>query len=700
MRNILKLKSIKCSTNGKYFFSKNFLFIKNRSSKFNTSIKKLGNNIINNEENVIKNRQSVSNIMSKSIFTENKIKNDINDDYPLKNNLNDVDENSDNYLNENFENDLKEDFTGNTQGRKINEYDNISDNFKNDDLLEENFNSDNLNENFKNYKNFDRNEIKKSHIGENGFINNKNRKYNNYEKNRKRYNNSYKDDDDQISNYSRNLNNSDRYSNLGSNLKDIEWNKIKVNIERKNLYNNNKLKNLSNEELQNELKKNNIFVNKDLSINNFITKFSDLNFHESILNYLNSKFNEPTAIQKITWPIALSGKDLIGVAETGSGKTLAYVLPCLMHIMKHKQMEINKQNLDSKENGIEEEREECHTSEINKNDVNNYLENDMKSEYEENNTYGLILLPTRELCMQVLDEIKIFEKTLNLKSVAIYGGVPKYFQINNLKKGADIIVATPGRLLDFLENGIINLLKSIYVVIDEADRLLDMGFEKQLRKIMTQVNRNKQLLFLTATWPEQVRKLAYDFCSYDPIKIQIGKNELTANKNIEQNVIISPSIDMKKKLLDWLKENYENNKILIFCDTKRNCDNLCKELRYHQYNALSIHGDKQQRERDRILNNYKSDRCNILVATDVASRGLDIKNISIVINYDVPNTIEDYIHRIGRTGRAGKKGKSILFFSYDYYVPQKLKFAKELIKLLNKTNQPIPNQLKEIAYSR
>lgn len=157
---------------------------------------------------------------------------------------------------------------------------------------------------------------------------------------------------------------------------------------------------------------------------------------------------------------------------------------------------------------------------------------------------------------------------------------------------------------------------------------------------------------------------------------------------------------MKKKLLDWLKENYENNKILIFCDTKRNCDNLCKELRYHQYNALSIHGDKQQRERDRILNNYKTDRCNILVATDVASRGLDIKNISVVINYDIPNTIEDYIHRIGRTGRAGKKGKSILFFSYDYYMPQKLKFAKELIKLLNKTNQTVPPQLKEIAYSR
>lgn len=393
----------------------------------------------------------------------------------------------------------------------------------------------------------------------------------------------------------------------------------------------------------------------------------------------------------------MSGKDLIGVAETGSGKTLAFVLPCLMHILKHKQKEME-------ENGVEPiKNNEVKLSENDNND-NNYdpdFEKEFQNDDSENRkTYGLILLPTRELCMQVLNEIKNFESELNLKAVAVYGGVPKYFQINNIKKGADIIVATPGRLLDYLENGIINLLRCIYVVIDEADRLLDMGFEKQLRKIMTQINKNKQLLFLTATWPEQVRKLAYDFCSFDPVKIQIGKSELTANKNIEQQVIVSSSIDLKKKLLDWLKDNYENNKILIFCDTKRNCDNLCKELRYHQYNSLSIHGDKQQRERDRILNNYKNDRCNILVATDVASRGLDIKNISIVINYDIPNTIEDYIHRIGRTGRAGNKGKSILFFPYDYYVPQKQRFAKELVKLLNKTNQQVPKELREIVSTR
>lgn len=483
----------------------------------------------------------------------------------------------------------------------------------------------------------------------------------------------------------------DRYDQLGDNLKTIDWDKANIKIEREDLYNNEecnkKMKTLSAEELQRELKKNDIYVSQDIALNNFITKFSDINFDEAIINYLNSKFEEPTAIQKITWPIALSGKDLIGVAETGSGKTLAYILPCLMHILRHKEKE--KRSFQKKElmkNESEEEKEENIKEEVGNVETSN-------------NVYGLVILPTRELCIQVMNEIKVFEKILDVKSTAIYGGVPKYYQINNLKRGVDIIVCTPGRLLDFLEGGLIHLLKCIYVVIDEADRLLDMGFEKQLRKIMSQINKNKQLLFLTATWPEQVKKLAYDFCSYNPIKVQIGKNELTANRNIEQSVLICSSMDMKKKLLDWLKENYENNKILIFCSTKRSCDNLCKELRYHQYNALSIHGDKQQRERDRILNNYKTDKCNILVATDVASRGLDIKNISAVVNFDIPNTIEDYIHRIGRTGRAGNKGKSILFFSYDYYVPQKMKFARELVKLLNKANQVITNELKEIAYS-
>ncbi|SCM26578.1 ATP-dependent RNA helicase, putative [Plasmodium chabaudi chabaudi] len=706
MKNILKFRSINCRTGDKLCLLKKLIHTKNELSQIHCKNNKIGNGIINHQELKIGYIKLINNIRNQNICTENKVKDGNN----LASHSNETINNTDTELNYNIlnENELKNDID-NDFDREDNDI--KYDGNKNSNLSDTNFEGNE----FENYNKFNRYERKNNkEDGENGFINSRNertnyRKKNNYnlrndydnntDNNMDDYNNSYTKRDDHNSRYSRNLNNSDRYSKLGDNLKDIEWNKIKVKIERQNLFNvnENKLKKLSNEEIQNELKNNNIYVNKDLALNSFITQFSDLDFHESILNYLNENFKEPTAIQKITWPIALSGKDLIGVAETGSGKTLAFVLPCLMHILKHKQAEMEQnggEHIKNNENKLSE-------SNNNDNNYNPDFENEFQNEdNDDRKTYGLILLPTRELCMQVLNEIKKFENELDLKAVAVYGGVPKYFQINNIKKGADIIVATPGRLLDYLENGIINLLRCIYVVIDEADRLLDMGFEKQLRKIMTQINKNKQLLFLTATWPEQVRKLAYDFCSFDPVKIQIGKSELTANKNIEQQVIVSSSIDLKKKLLDWLKDNYENNKILIFCDTKRNCDNLCKELRYHQYNSLSIHGDKQQRERDRILNNYKNDRCNILVATDVASRGLDIKNISIVINYDIPNTIEDYIHRIGRTGRAGNKGKSILFFPYDYYVPQKQRFAKDLVKLLNKTNQQVPNELREIVSTR
>ncbi|GAW83647.1 ATP-dependent RNA helicase [Plasmodium gonderi] len=639
-------------------------------------------------------------------------------------------------------NPVREEKNNNEKTIRTNEYTSVDidgeDNFKNEQFDNEMSHRDNLNEDLENYNEFDRYEGRGKDVRENGFMNYKQGegRFKNYERRKNKpsdMNNGRDEMDERYSyrhdnmkegeeysrerrTYSRNLNSSDRYAQLGENLKDIKWNNVDAKIERQDLLldENKRRQNISPEQLEAELKKLNIYVNKEsVLLNNFINNFADANFHEAILNHLNAKFKEPTPIQKVTWPIALAGKDLIGVSETGSGKTLAFALPCLMHILKHKEKELEKiqgRNQNDRSNkytktGKQEIEQSSNTIDMDANEsaeehVDASLCSDNDNRHNERIVYGLILLPTRELCMQVVDEIKHFEKDINIKSVAVYGGVPKYTQINNLKKGADIIVATPGRLLDLLENGIIHLLKCIYVVIDEADRLLDMGFEKQLRKIMTQINKNKQLLFLTATWPEQVRKLAYDVSSSDPVKIQIGKSELTANKNIEQNVIVSSSIDLKKKLLDWLKENYEGNKILIFCSTKRNCDNLCKELRYHQYNALSIHSDKQQRERDRILNNYKSDRCNILVATDVASRGLDIKNISVVINYDIPNTIEDYIHRIGRTGRAGRKGKAILFFPYDYYVPQKIRFAKELIKLLNKINHVVPAELREIVGAR
>ncbi|GAB69100.1 ATP-dependent RNA helicase, partial [Plasmodium cynomolgi strain B] len=728
MKGVLGLKCVSCRVNGRVpLVSKKFLFV-NVGSK-----SKFGSGLAGQNK---KNGQVTANASKRTVFIESNVKNAHVQEEVHKSAVASPDKEALNSYND------ERTVDGETQQ------------------------GDHLSlggEDFEEYTQFDRHDGRGKDVGENGFMHYKRREgaFNNHErgKNRQRhdihgreqkyqspsrYDNVEEGDEyarrasySRRTSYSRNLNSQDRYAQLGENLKDIEWNKVDAKVQRQNLLQNvsEKKENISPEQLDAELKRLNIFVNKESGVlNNLASNFSDVNFHDAIVNHLNTKFKEPTAIQKVTWPIALSGKDLIGVAETGSGKTLAFALPCLMHILKQRERQAERENgweqgqvaIGEESTQVENEKKELSheatqewTNEPTQGGMQGGTQGGMQggmqsgmqddtrratqhssdkySHQGERTVYGLILLPTRELCMQVVDEIKVFEKELDIKSVAVYGGVPKYTQINNLKKGADIVVATPGRLLDLLENGVIHLLRCIYVVIDEADRLLDMGFEKQLKKIMTQVNKNKQLLFFTATWPEQVRKLAYDFSSFDPVKIQVGKSELTANKNIQQSVVVSSSVDLKKKLLDWLKENYEGNKILIFCDTKRNCDNLCKELRYHQYNALAIHGDKEQRERDRILNNYRSDRCNILVATDVASRGLDIKNISMVVNYDLPNTIEDYIHRIGRTGRAGQKGKAVLFFPYDYYVPQKARFARDLVKLLNKANHAVPAELREIA---
>ncbi|EUD69123.1 adenosinetriphosphatase [Plasmodium inui San Antonio 1] len=728
MKGVLGLKCVSCRASGRVpLVSKKFLFI-NAGSK-----SKFGSGVVGQNN---KNGQVTANASKRTVFIESNVKNSH----------------------------VREELHKSAVGAHTDEFDTSTDQFAthDKDVLDSYNNELPLDgvtqqgnqapplgeEDFEEYSQFDRHDGRGKDDGENGFVNYRRREgtFNNHDRGKNRqshvmsgrghkYQSASRYDDveegdeyarrpspSSRTSYSRSLNNQDRYAQLGENLKDIEWSKVDAKVQRQNLLESfgERKEHISSEQLDAELKRMNIYVNKESAVlNNLARNFSDVNFHDAIVSHLNAKFKEPTAIQKVTWPIALSGKDLIGVAETGSGKTLAFALPCLMHILKQRERQAERESewqqgeaaigeestqVGNEKRELPREATQGGTESATQADTQTATQaatpRDRYAPEGDRTVYGLILLPTRELCMQVVDEIKIFEKELNIRSVAVYGGVPKYGQISNLKKGADIVVATPGRLLDFLENGVIHLLKCIYVVIDEADRLLDMGFEKQLKKVMTQVNKNKQLLFFTATWPEQVRKLAYDFSSFDPVKVQIGKSELTANKNIQQSVIVSSSIDLKKKLLDWLKQNYEGNKILIFCDTKRNCDNLCKELRYHQYNALAIHGDKEQRERDRILNNYRSDRCNILVATDVASRGLDIKNISIVVNYDLPNTIEDYIHRIGRTGRAGQKGKAILFFPYDYYVPQKGRFARDLVKLLSKANQAVPAELREIAGTR
>jgi ATP-dependent RNA helicase DDX5/DBP2 len=260
------------------------------------------------------------------------------------------------------------------------------------------------------------------------------------------------------------------------------------------------------------------------------------------------------------------------------------------------------------------------------------------------------------------------------------------------------VVATPGRLLDFLGSGTTNLKRVTYLVLDEADRMLDMGFEPQIRKIVGQIRPDRQTCFWSATWPRNVQRLARDLCREDPVQINVGNTdgELKANKNITQYVEVVGEYDKMHRLRQILPQMCDGQaKVIMFTETKRGADTLCRELGRDGLRCVAIHGDKEQRERDAAMHQFKSGHSPILIATDVASRGLDVKDIKFVVNYDFPTQIEDYIHRIGRTGRAGAFGTSFTFFTQ-----KNGHYAKDLCKILAEAGQQVPEQLQALIGTR
>uniref|UniRef100_A0A0E0C3F3 RNA helicase n=1 Tax=Oryza meridionalis TaxID=40149 RepID=A0A0E0C3F3_9ORYZ len=359
-------------------------------------------------------------------------------------------------------------------------------------------------------------------------------------------------------------------------------------------------------------------------------------------------FSSPTPIQAQSWPIALQCQDVVAIAKTGSGKTLGYLLPGFMHIKR--------------------------------------LQNNPRS-----GPTVLVLAPTRELATQILEEAVKFGRSSRISSTCLYGGAPKGPQLRDLDRGVDVVVATPGRLNDILEMRRISLKQVSYLVLDEADRMLDMGFEPQIRKIVKEIPPRRQTLMYTATWPKEVRRIAEDLLVH-PVQVTIGSvDELVANSAITQNVeLITPS-EKLRRLEQILRSQDSGSKVLIFCTTKRMCDQLARTLT-RQFGASAIHGDKSQSEREKVLSHFRSGRSPILVATDVAARGLDIKDIRVVINYDFPTGIEDYVHRIGRTGRAGATG-----VAYTFFCDQDSKYAADLIKILEGANQRVPRDLADMA---
>nr|XP_024658562.1 probable ATP-dependent RNA helicase DDX5 isoform X1 [Maylandia zebra] len=386
-----------------------------------------------------------------------------------------------------------------------------------------------------------------------------------------------------------------------------------------------------------------------------IVKFHEAAFPSYVMDVIvKQNWTEPTPIQSQGWPVALSGKDMVGIAQTGSGKTLAYLLPAIVHIQHQPFLEHGDGPI-------------C-----------------------------LVLAPTRELAQQVQQVAAEYGRASRLKSTCIYGGAPKGPQIRDLERGVEICIATPGRLIDFLECGKTNLRRCTYLVLDEADRMLDMGFEPQIRKIVDQIRPDRQTLMWSATWPKEVRQLAEDFLK-DYVQINIGALQLSANHNILQIVDVCNDLEKEDKLIRLLEEimSEKENKTIIFVETKRRCDELTRRMRRDGWPAMGIHGDKSQQERDWVLNEFRYGKAPILIATDVASRGLDVEDVKFVINYDYPNSSEDYIHRIGRTARSQKTGTA-----YTFFTPNNMKQASDLISVLREANQAINPKLIQMAEDR
>ncbi|XP_010496296.1 PREDICTED: DEAD-box ATP-dependent RNA helicase 14-like [Camelina sativa] len=380
-----------------------------------------------------------------------------------------------------------------------------------------------------------------------------------------------------------------------------------------------------------------------------IMSFEATGFPPDLLReVLSAGFSAPTPIQAQSWPIAIQGRDIVAIAKTGSGKTLGYLIPGFLHLQR--------------------------------------IRNDSRA-----GPTILVLSPTRELATQIQEEAVKFGRSSRISCTCLYGGAPKGPQLRDLDRGADIVVATPGRLNDILEMRRISLRQISYLVLDEADRMLDMGFEPQIRKIVKEIPTKRQTLMYTATWPKGVRKIAADLL-VNPAQVNIGNvDELVANKSITQHIEVVTPMEKQRRLEQILRSQEPGSKVIIFCSTKRMCDQLTRNIT-RQFGAAAIHGDKSQPERDHVLNQFRSGRTPVLVATDVAARGLDVKDIRAVVNYDFPNGVEDYVHRIGRTGRAGATGHAFTFFG-----DQDSKHASDLIKILEGANQQVPQQIREMA---
>jgi superfamily II DNA/RNA helicase len=364
-----------------------------------------------------------------------------------------------------------------------------------------------------------------------------------------------------------------------------------------------------------------------------LTSFNDFGLAEPITRALaQENYVTPTPIQAQTIPIAMTNRDVIGIAQTGTGKTAAFALPILHHL---------------ETNRFRPERRACR---------------------------ALVLSPTRELSLQIGDSFKAYGRQMRLDVAVAIGGVPINRQIRALNRGVEVLVATPGRLLDLVNSRAVTLDKIEILVLDEADRMLDMGFINDIRKIIRMLPKDRQTLFFSATMPQAITELAKDMLR-DPARVSVAPQSTTAER-VSQRVILTDKAAKQVLLNDTIKSE-KIDRVLVFTRTKHGADKVVRNLEKAGIYSEAIHGNKSQNQRERALKAFRDGKCRTLIATDIAARGIDVDGVSHVINYDMPNIPESYVHRIGRTARAGAEGFAISFVDHE-----EMAFLRDIEKLI------------------
>nr|XP_032825808.1 ATP-dependent RNA helicase DBP2-A-like [Petromyzon marinus] len=387
------------------------------------------------------------------------------------------------------------------------------------------------------------------------------------------------------------------------------------------------------------------------SIPNPVRTFADAfeHFPDILDNICRAGFTTPSPIQSQAWPVVLLGWDLVGIAQTGTGKTLAFLFPGFIHLTLQP---------------IPREQRE--------------------------GPGMLILTPTRELALQIKSECSKYSYQ-GITSVCIYGGGNRREQIDIATRGVDIVIATPGRLNDLMMNGHISMRGITYLVLDEADRMLDLGFEPQIMKILLDVRPDRQTTMTSATWPPGVRRLARSYLK-DPVLVYVGSLNLAAVHSVHQEVVVLNPEDKQDFLFKFFASMQPSDKVIVFTGRKAMADHLSTKCCLMGLDVQSLHGDREQFDREQALSEFRSGCVRILIATDVASRGLDVTDITHVLNYDCPRHMEEYVHRIGRTGRAGKEGKSVTLVTRNDW-----RHAADLIGIMQEAGQDVPQELEEMA---